>query len=81
MDHLESDIVSFMKKRVYDLAGITSSQVKVYYNDQLLKVKDFSSYVDLYLKKDGEENHPKIIEKVKNDRWEVIASISDGDFK
>jgi DNA topoisomerase-2 len=32
MDHLDDDIVSLLFKRAYDIAGVTSSKVKVYLN-------------------------------------------------
>jgi DNA topoisomerase-2 len=70
-----------MCKRVYDLAGITDKRVKVKLNGQEVGCKDFSSYVDLYLKTVETKELPKIIEtKNPSDRWEVICSLSDGQF-
>mmetsp|Transcript_13156 Transcript_13156/g.17863 ORF Transcript_13156/g.17863 Transcript_13156/m.17863 type:complete len:88 (-) Transcript_13156:574-837(-) len=34
MSQLDTDIVALMKKRVYDLAGVTDSKVKVVLNGQ-----------------------------------------------
>ena len=41
MTHLEDDIVALMTKRVYDLAGVTDSKVRVELNGQTLNCKDF----------------------------------------
>ena len=50
MKKLDNDIISLLKKRVYDMAGILGNHVKVYLNDTHIKIKNFSDYVDLYLK-------------------------------
>ena len=79
MTHLEDDIVALMTKRVYDLAGVTDSKVKVKLNGKVVPVRNFSEYTSLYLKNDETKELPKIAEK-KSDRWEVICSLSDGSF-
>lgn len=78
MEGLEEDTVALMRKRVYDMAGILGKGVKVYYNGARIPVKDFQSYIDLYLgPKSGEGAVPRIYEKV-SDRWEVCIAASDG---
>ena len=48
MEHgLDDDTVSLMCKRVYDMAGIMP-RVKVSLNQQVIDIKSFSDYVDLY---------------------------------
>lgn len=49
MDKLDDDIISIMTKRVYDMAGTTPSKVSVKLNGKKLEVKNFLSYVDMYL--------------------------------
>jgi DNA topoisomerase-2 len=44
MTSLDPDIVSLMKKRVYDLAGVTPRSVRVFLNDERLEIKDFREY-------------------------------------
>ena len=78
MTHLDEDIVSLMTKRVYDLAGVTPSCVKVKLNGKSIDVKNFNSYVDLYLQTEENRDLPKLVEKTSSDRWEVICSLSDG---
>ena len=80
MTHLDEDIVALMTKRVYDLAGVTNSKIKVTLNGKTIPVKTFSDYAKLYLKNEETRELPCIAEK-KTDRWEVICSLSDGAFQ
>jgi len=50
MDHLEEDVVALMKKRVVDMAGCLGKTVKVELNGQVIRMKSFRDYADLYLK-------------------------------
>lgn len=77
MTHLDEDIVALMTKRVFDMAGCTPGNVKVKLNGKSIDIKNFSTYVDLYLQTEENKTLPKIFDKPQ-DRWEVIASISDG---
>ncbi|KAG0580579.1 hypothetical protein KC19_4G184100 [Ceratodon purpureus] len=82
MTHLESDVVSLMCKRVMDIAGCLGKGCKVELNGKRLPVKSFQDYVGLYLSvanSNREEPLPRFYEKV-NDRWEVVISLSDGQF-
>ena len=49
MTHLENSVKELMIKRVYDIAGITDKETKVYLNGKLLESKTFDKYVNLYL--------------------------------
>ena len=85
MTELDSDIISLLKKRVYDVAGTSPSRIHVYLNDKLINIKDFSEYADLYIKNRyfDEENkilYPKILVN-STERWEVIFSMTDGSFQ
>lgn len=77
---LDEDTVSLFTKRAYDMAGVTDSRVKVYINGKRIEVKNFCDYCDLYLKNEENRELPKIIEQ-KHERWEVVASLSDGQFQ
>lgn len=82
MDHLDEDIVALMTKRVYDMAGVTPAGVKVKLNGKVLDIKNFTSYADLYLQTVENQELPKIVEKTpSSDRWEIVCSISDGQFQ
>ena len=80
MTHLDNDIVSLFTKRAYDMAGWTDRRVRVKLNGVTLEIKDFKEYCDFYLNAEEHKDLPKIIEE-KSDRWEVICSLSDGQFQ
>jgi DNA topoisomerase-2 len=80
MTHLDNDIVSLFTKRAYDMAGCTDRRVRVKLNGVTLEIKDFKEYCDFYLNAEEHKDLPKIIEE-KSDRWEVICSLSDGQFQ
>jgi DNA topoisomerase II len=81
MEKLDDDIISLMTKRVYDMAGITPKKVKVYMNGKRVEVKDFKTYVELYFKnKEMQDEKLEIIYEKNGERWEVLATLSDGDF-
>ena len=44
---LNANMISLIKKRVYDLAGV-SNKCKVYYNDVKIECKNFEQYINLY---------------------------------
>lgn len=79
---LDSDIVSLLKKRVYDMAGVLGSRgVLVFLNGTRISCKTFSDYVSLYSLDNvsGTDGNVRVWERI-NDRWEVCCSISDGSF-
>lgn len=83
MEKLEDDIVAIMSRRAYDVAASTRG-VKVFLNGKRLPVKDFKSYVDLYIK--GKEDEAtgsslKIIYEQPHERWEVAVTTSDRGFQ
>lgn len=80
MSIMDDDIVSLFTKRAYDLAGVINEKVKVILNGQLLPVKNFDQYCKLYLDTKEAKDLPKIVEK-KHERWEIVASLSDGQFQ
>jgi DNA topoisomerase-2 len=48
---LTNDINSLFKKRVYDMSACTDKSVKVYLNDEFIKVETFKDYIKLYYDK------------------------------
>lgn len=94
MDILDDDIMGVMRRRVYDINGSVRN-ISVYLNGKLLKIKNFKSYVELYLrsleKKREEEaeeslsigntsNNMCIYERI-NDRWEIAFAASETSFQ
>ena len=50
IDSFTPNMIQYMVRRVYDIAGTTDSSIKVYYQSQKIPVKTFVDYCDLYLK-------------------------------
>ena len=62
---------SLFKRRVYDVAAVTDRRVKVKWNSQLIPVKHFQLYVDLFIgnKTDNKriyEEHKQHIKKTSS---------------
>lgn len=73
MSGMTPDVLSIIKKRVYDTAANTGKDVSVYFDDIKLPYKDFQQYIQLYVPDDSEEKF--IYEKfVKDDFiWEYAV--------
>ena len=70
MKKLDKDIVSLMKKRVYDMTACTEKTVSVYLNDKKIEFKQFDKYVDLYI---GNKKETTRIYESVNEYWEIVA--------
>ena len=70
---LSSDVISLFKKRVYDIAAVTNKTLKVKYNSNVIPVKNFQQYVDLYI---GNKDESKRVYEEANERWEYSVSLS-----
>ena len=70
---LTPDIISLLKKRVYDVAAVTDKGLKVKYNSQLIPVKHFAQYIDLYI--GGKEEVKRVYEE-NGERWEYAVALS-----
>jgi len=71
---LSVDMLSLFKRRVYDVAAITDKTVKVKYNAELVPIKQFQHYVDLYIGGDKKDT-PRIWEEA-NERWEYVVCLA-----
>ena len=71
---LSSDLIKFFERRCYDIAGVTSKDVKVTFNNNLLNINDFQSYIKLYL--DDSSKKQLLFENV-NERWSYGVSLSN----
>ncbi|WVN88424.1 uncharacterized protein L203_103634 [Cryptococcus depauperatus CBS 7841] len=90
MDGIDDDINALLMKRVYDMAG-TVKDMKVFLNDERVKVKGFKQYVEMYLNASvvaateasngAAVTKPPLIYEVAGKRWEVAFALSDGEFK
>jgi len=46
---LSPDLIALLKKRVYDISAVTDKSIKVKYNSEVIPVKNFQQYIDLYI--------------------------------
>jgi DNA topoisomerase II len=76
MNGLEDSVKELMIKRVYDIAGITDKETKVYLNGKILESKTFDKYVNLYLPP-GDEIKTVFAEAPG---WQVVACSSTDDI-
>jgi DNA topoisomerase-2 len=68
---LSDDMISLFQKRVYDIGAVTNKNVKVKYNNNIIPVKTFKNYIDLYV-----EDETKIIFEEVNERWMFAVCLS-----
>ena len=71
--NLTSDMINLFKRRIYDLAAVTDNKVKIKYNSEVIPVKNFQQYVDLYI---GIKSETKRFYEEGNDRWEYVVCLS-----
>jgi DNA topoisomerase-2 len=73
---LTPDMLSLLKKRVYDIAAVTDhsvKKVKINYNDVAIPIKNFAQYIDMYL---GGKDEVKRIYEQHDERWEYAVALS-----
>ena len=66
---LTPDLISLLKKRVYDISAVTDKTLKVKYNSLLVPIKNFQQYIDLYIGSDK-----RVYED--GERWEYAVALS-----
>ena len=87
MSSIDDDTYALLTKRAYDMAG-TVKDIKVFLNNERLKIKNFKQYVEMFLKASAQATEEAtggaapakapIIYEVVNKRWEVAFALSDG---
>jgi DNA topoisomerase-2 len=77
VDGISDDIFNILKKRTYDIAAVTDKTVKVKFNNELIPVRTFEDYINLYIGKKSDVN--RVFEK--QDRWEYgVCNTTTGEF-
>lgn len=71
---LEENMLKLFQRRVYDIAGVTPKDVKVKFNDELIKTNDFKNYIQMYL--DDDQKKHIVFENV-NERWSYGVVLSN----
>ena len=75
IDGLSPDLISLLKKRVYDISAVTDKTIKVKYNSELIPVKNFQQYIDLYIGDKSES--PRAYEEGGSEgRWEYAVALT-----
>lgn len=70
---LTPDMISLLKKRVYDIAAVTDKSLKVKYNSQPIPIKNFQQYIDLYI---GDKDQNQRVYEEADTRWEYAVALS-----
>jgi DNA topoisomerase-2 len=76
LNGLTTQMISLLKKRVYDIAAVTDhsvKKIKINYNKLQVPVKNFQQYLDLYL---GDKSEVKRVYEESNNRWEYAVAMS-----
>ena len=76
IDNYSVDMINLMKRRVYDIAGITENTVSVSLNKKKLKIKSFLDYSKMYI-----DNNTICYEEItdNNITWKIGICLSDTD--
>lgn len=70
---LTPDMVSLLKKRVYDISAVTDKTIKVKYNNELVPVKCFEQYISMYI---GDKSTAPRVYEDNGERWEYAVALT-----
>ena len=73
LDGLTPDFIALLKKRIYDIAAVTDKSLKVKCNSELVPVKNFQQYIDLYI---GDKSTADRVYEESGDRWEYAVALT-----
>jgi DNA topoisomerase-2 len=76
LEQLTPDMERIFKKRTYDISCVTDKNLKVKYNSNLVPVKTFEQYVNMFV---GDKSETKRVYEYANDRWEYAVCLSTTD--
>ena len=74
---ITNDMYGLLKKRTFDIAATTdhsAKKIKVKFNNEIVPVKNFQQYIDLYIGKKDEGGN-RVYES-SDDRWEYAVGLS-----
>jgi DNA topoisomerase-2 len=69
----KDDIYNLLTKRIYDVGAVTDKTVKVKFNNELIPIKTFEDYVNMYV---GKKSETKRIYERCNERWEYSVCLT-----
>lgn len=73
---LTEDMVALLRKRVMDIGAVTDhsiKKVKISYNDEVIPVKNFQHYIDMYI---GDKTEAKRVYEQPDERWEYAVALA-----
>ena len=76
IDKLTDDMFQLLKKRVYDIAAVTDKSVKVKLNKEIVPVRTFEQYINMYI---GEKSETIRVYEQPHARWEYAVCLSPQD--
>ena len=76
MEGITDDMFNLFKKRTYDIAAVTDRSVKVRFNHQMIPVRTFEQYINLYI---GSKTETTRVFEIANARWEYAVCLSPVD--
>ena len=73
---MSADFVALLKRRVYDIAAVTDKNIKVRWNGELVPVKNFQQYIDLFI---GDKTDAPRVYEADGERWEYAVGLAPND--
>lgn len=73
---MSADFVALLKRRVYDIAAVTDKNIKVRWNGDIVPVKNFQQYIDLYI---GDKSDASRVYEADGERWEYAVGLAPND--
>jgi DNA topoisomerase-2 len=73
---LTRDMLALLKKRVFDIGAVTDhsiKKVKISYNSNVIPVKNFQQYIDLYI---GPKDTGKRVYENPDEHWEYAVALA-----
>jgi DNA topoisomerase-2 len=72
---LSNEMISLLKKRVYDIGAVTDKNIKVKYNGELIPIKNFEQYINMYI---GDKSTATRVYEDSGDegRWEYAVGLT-----
>jgi len=70
---LSADIISLLKKRVYDISAVTDKNLKVKYKEKIVPIKNFQQYIDMYI---GDKSVSPRVYEDSGERWEYAVALT-----
>ena len=78
MTGLSDNMMQLFRRRVYDVAAITDKKVRVKYNGEIVPVKHFQNYVDMFIGPKTADGVPRVYETT-HERWEYSVCLAPSD--